>query len=232
MNLNEAFGAEQAAGYDDRFTSFAPFRASLFLSMRAFFSSLPEDAHILSVGAGTGADLMELASAFPKFTFTAVEPAGAMLEICRKKAHAAGVHNRCEFHEGFLSSLPPGKQFHGATSILFSHFIVDKKERRQFFSDISARLRPDGLLISADLSANLSSPEYDLLMPVWLKILGGGPEAERALRSAWASVGILPPLEVAGLIESAGFAAPALFHQTLFIHAWVSRKSVPGSSAQ
>ncbi|WP_264488307.1 class I SAM-dependent methyltransferase [Luteolibacter arcticus] len=46
-----------------------------------------------------------MAARFPGWRFTAVEPSGAMLDHCRKKATEAGIVDRCECHEGYLDSL-------------------------------------------------------------------------------------------------------------------------------
>ena len=46
--------------------------------------TLPEDAQILAVGAGTGVEISHLAAVFPKWRFTALDPSGAMLAECRR----------------------------------------------------------------------------------------------------------------------------------------------------
>ncbi|RYD68316.1 MAG: class I SAM-dependent methyltransferase, partial [Verrucomicrobiaceae bacterium] len=83
------FGPEQAAAYDARFAKFAPMRDALHLLAGSILATLPEDARILCVGAGTGAEVLALAQRFPHWRFTAVEPSAPMLELCRQKATAA-----------------------------------------------------------------------------------------------------------------------------------------------
>lgn len=218
---------ESAATYDDRFAKMAPMRDALHLVAGAVLSDLPEDARILCVGAGTGAELLAFARRFPGWHFTAVDPAAAMLEICEKKAVEAGISDRCVFHAGYLDTLPMGEGFHAATSILVSQFILDWDARRGFLEEIAKRLLPDGLLVSADLSADLSSEEYQTELAVWLNIFlytGMPPENVERLREVYGrDVAVSRRDEIEALIASAGFEPPLHFLQTSLIHAWFAK---------
>jgi hypothetical protein len=66
--------------------------------------------------------------------FTAVEPSGPMLDVCRPPAEAEGIASRCDFHEGYLDSLPAGERYDAATCFLVSQFILDEQERSGFFT--------------------------------------------------------------------------------------------------
>jgi len=81
-----AFDKAHAAGYDQRFAKLAPMKEALHLLLRLLFSEFPAEARILCVGAGTGAELLYLAQAFPQWRFTAVDPSAPMLDICRQRA--------------------------------------------------------------------------------------------------------------------------------------------------
>jgi tRNA (cmo5U34)-methyltransferase len=94
------FGKEQAAGYDRQWAKLAPIRAALHMLLRIRLSDLPDDDQVLCVGVGTGAELLYLAEAFPRWSFTLVEPAKPMLDICHQRAEAGGITSRCTFHEG------------------------------------------------------------------------------------------------------------------------------------
>jgi tRNA (cmo5U34)-methyltransferase len=72
------------------------------------------------------------------------EAQAAFYEICCKKVDEAGIASRCEFHEGYLDSLPRTEPFDAATSILVSQFLTGPNQRRDFFHQISRRLRPGG----------------------------------------------------------------------------------------
>lgn len=217
---------QQAAGYDERWAKTAPIRDALHFLMRAVFARLPADARVLCVGAGTGDEIVELANRFPGWRFVAVEPSGVMIDLCRRKAEAGGFADRCRFHEGFLDSLPAEAPFDAATCVLVSQFILDPEARIGFFRGIAERLRPSGLLVSADLAADIASPEYDALLRVWLDMLlsAGVPAAGlEQMRQAYArDVAILPPAQVEALIRAAGFDMPVQFHQAGLIHAWYS----------
>ncbi|HEY1122818.1 MAG TPA: methyltransferase domain-containing protein, partial [Haloferula sp.] len=146
------FGPEQAAAYDARFAKFAPMRDALHLLAGSILATLPENARILCVGAGTGAEVLALAQRFPRWRFAAVEPSAPMLELFRLKAAAAGIADRCEFHEGYLDSLPLAEPYDAATSFLVSQFVLDVEKRRDFFRQIAERVVPGGYLLDAELA--------------------------------------------------------------------------------
>lgn len=220
----EALFDQQAEIYDRQWIRMAPLRDALNMLVVALFSDLPADARILCVGAGTGSEILHLAEHFPGFRFTAVEPAGQMLEVCRRRAEAAGITSRCEFHQGYLESLPVTEPFDGATSLLVSQFIVDPDERVAFFRGIGKRLATGGLLASADLCADVTSAAYRNLLDVWLRMMLAAdvpPETVERMRVAYSSdVAVLPPDRVTGFMRTAGFEAPIPFFQGGLIHAF------------
>lgn len=215
---------QQAAGYDTQWERMSPVREGLYFLLEAAFATIPADARVLSVGSGTGVEIEFLAARFPQWRFTAVEPSGAMLERCRQRAVRAGFASRCTFHHGFLESLALDVPYDAATCLLVSQFLVDPTARVGLFREIATRMRPGGILVNADLAADVASPEYDSLLAIWLDRMssaGVPPEALARARAAYAKdVAVLPPARVASLIASAGFDAPTLFFQAGLMHAW------------
>ncbi|MBV9386532.1 MAG: class I SAM-dependent methyltransferase [Chroococcidiopsidaceae cyanobacterium CP_BM_ER_R8_30] len=223
------FDQERASSFDKMFAKLAPMRGALHLSIRLVLAKLPDDARILCVGVGTGAELIYLAQQFPHWQFTALDPAAPMLNICRQKAEEAGITSRCTFHEGYLDSLPASNAFHAATCILVSHFIMQRDKRRNFFHQISARLHPNGYLVSADLAFDMSTPAYksllELTMRMWQYAEVPAEEIEKMTSTYGQTLAVLPPQEVESIIASSGFDLPVLFYQTLLIHAWYAKRT-------
>lgn len=220
---------KQAASYDAQWAKTAPIRHCLHLLLRSLLADLPRDARILCVGVGTGDELLYLASTYPEWRFTAVEPSGAMLDICRQRAEKEGVASRCVFHEGYLDSLPTTALHDAATCFLVSQFILDQEARSRFFSGIAERLKPGGILASSDLASDVDSREYDILLHAWMNMMATAdisPEAVERMRKAYANdVGVLSPARVASIIEAGGFELPVPFFQAGLIHAWISRRA-------
>ncbi len=223
------FDQKVAASYDEKTALWASAREALFSFMRLIFAELPANARILCVGVGTGAEMISLAQAFPQWQFTAVEPAPAMLDVCRGKAEESGIASRCTFHEGYLDSLPASEPFDAATCLLVSQFIKQAEERSHFFGQIAQRLRPGGILINSDLVLGLSPSVHESLFEVWLRMLGGSgwsKEDIEKMRAAWRlNITALTPPEIEVIISASGFDTPALFFQTLFIHAWFAKRT-------
>lgn len=224
--MTTPFDETHAASYDQRFAKLAPFRDALHLVTRLALDGLPAKARILCVGAGTGAELLYLAEAFPGWRFTAVDPSAPMLERCRARMEAAGIASRCELHEGTVESLPKSEAFDGATALLVSQFLVEPDARRGFFAAIAARLRPGAPLMVADLAAPAAS---DGLLSLWKRAWRfadvPAEQVERIPESFGREVAVLPPPDVAALIGAGGFEAPMPCFQTVLIHGWTARRS-------
>jgi len=220
---------QQAAGYDERWAKTAPIRDALYFLLQSVFADLPSGARILCIGAGTGEEIDHFAKRFADWTFTAVEPSGAMLEVCRAKAAKGGYASRCRFHEGYLDTLPAEDGFDAATCFLVSQFILDENRRSDFFRSIAARLRAGALLASSDLAADVTSPAYDALLELWLAMMRGAGIPSSGLeqmRAAYArDVAILPPARVAAIIRAGGFGEPVPFYQSGLIQAWFARRA-------
>lgn len=231
MNSDElkAVFDQQAAGYDKQWVKMAPIYNGLYFLLESVVAGLPTDARILCAGVGTGKELLHLANKFHGWHFTAVEPSSAMLDICRREAEKAGIASRCYFHEGYLDSLPAGEMHNAATCFLVSQFILEKKARSEFFKQIAERLKPGGLLVNADLSAEIAAESYDALLRVWQSAMApsdASVEGLSRMKATYAKdVAVLSPASVASIISSGGFESPVQFFQAGLIHAWFAKRT-------
>lgn len=223
--LNKTFD-QQAAGYDNQWARLSPIRDALHLLLRSYFAELPQDASMLCVGAGTGAELAFLAGEFPEARFTVVEPSSQMLEVCRQRAEQEGFASRSEFHEGYVASLDADRKHNAATCFLVSQFLLDPQVRTEFFRAIAYRLKPGGLLASSDLVCDTSAPAYNTLLQAWMRMMAGAdipPERIEQIRQAYATdVVIVPPTTIESIFRAAGFASSVQFFQAGLIGAWIS----------
>lgn len=221
------FDQQQAANYETRWAPIMALRESLHLQMRLILHGLPAAARVLCVGAGTGAEVLALARAFPGWRFTAVDPSAPMLEVCRQRATEAGIADRCEFHACYTHELLPGEPYDAATSILVSQFITDRAKRVGFYRELAARLRPAGWLVTADLTTSPNG-QHEGLYAVWQQMMrhvGATEEQITAMLAAYGRDVAMPHAsELEALLAEGGFAHPVHFSQSLLIHAWFARR--------
>ena len=222
------FDKEHAARYDREFQKLAPFKDALHILTRSLLGDVGESANVLCVGAGTGAELLYLAEAFPHFRFTALDVSEAMLEVCKERVERAGFSDRCRFHQGPVASLPVAEVFDAATCILVSQFLVDVAARRELFSDIALRLAPGGALLSADLAHSFDDAKAQRQFHLWRRILEfsgrTSGDVDRFFSVVGKMVAVPSTSEVEQIIESAGFEPPTQFFQAGLIHAWSARR--------
>lgn len=222
------FTKEHAERYDERNKKLAPISDNLHFLIRLVLEGLPPHARVLSVGAGTGVEIISLAQAFPGWTFVAVEPSLSMLGVCRERMERAGLSHRCEFVHGFAQDLPSRADFDAVLAVLVAHF-VKLDERLSFLRNLTDRLRPGGYLVNAEISFDLDSVEFPLMLKNWesvQRLMGATPESLSILpRQLREVLTVLPPNELQRLILQAGISQPVRFFQAFMISAWYGVKS-------
>lgn len=216
------FTGGKAAAYDAARAPLAAMYGALHLCADAALSPLGEEARLLCVGAGTGDEIVHLALAHPAWTFAVVEPSPDMAALCREKARLAGIDTRCEFFEGYVDLVPEAESFDGALCLLVSYFLLDPVKRAALFTAIARRVRPGGYLINAELTADVSGPEYVVLRDAWVamhRAAGLGMTPDYLGRD----VAVSSTAEVEEMLRGAGFTEPTRIYQALLISAWQSR---------
>lgn len=217
------FPTSAARSYDEKNRQLAPISAALhFLTKLTLKTALPK-ARVLSVGAGTGAEILTLGETFPEWTFVALDPSAPMLEVCRERICAAGLVDRCEFIQGQIHDLPKLAEYDVAVSFLVGHFIP-RAERAGFYRGMTERLKPGGTLINAEISYDLDSVEFPRMLEFWREVqalMGATPDSLAALPTLLReTLTVLPPSETERLLREAGVANPIRFYQAFMIHAW------------
>ncbi|WP_102795616.1 class I SAM-dependent methyltransferase [Bowmanella denitrificans] len=219
--LDKAFNTDMAARYDSSRAHMQPLKDALHWQMQALFASLPEDAHLLCVGAGTGEELLYLARAFPGRHFTLVDPAAAMLARCQQKAHQQGIAQRCTFFSGYLHDMQDTTPFDAATSILVSHFILPLNERRAYYRQIARRLKPGAILVNADLSWDRQAASFADICQHWVALhQQAGMSTDPSYLNDQLS--LASPSQMQSLIKAAGFSTVTPFFQAMLVHGWYS----------
>lgn len=222
------FNKNTSEGYDERAQRTGSINDNLHFLIRLILQALPEDARILCVGVGTGAEIVRLAQVFPQWRFTGVDPSESMLDVCRKRLRESGVAARCELIHGYLADVGETQAFDAILCLLVAHFLKDPAQRQALFDGMARRLKPDGYLVHAEISFDLDSPEFDDIIGTWLamhRCAGATDESLAATpRLLRETIAVLPPAATEQLLRNSGFPLPIQFFQSLLIRAWYSRK--------
>jgi tRNA (cmo5U34)-methyltransferase len=98
------------------YASCFPFYETIHTAINAILRAvLGAESELLIVGAGTGAEILELGKTNPGWRFLGVDSAKPMLDLAKEKIDAAGLTNRVSLINGFLRDFPIGKLYDGAT---------------------------------------------------------------------------------------------------------------------
>lgn len=120
---------------------------------------VPENAHILIVGCGTGYELGYLLEKFPNWHFTATELSITMLDKAKQYIQSLNGSDRVNFILSNVNDLAvPDHTYDAALSILVAHFVT-YLDKADFFQAIYARLKPQAILLTFDLIQSSNSDE-------------------------------------------------------------------------
>ena len=219
---------EAARSYDERNRQLAPIVENLHFLIRLILKNAPVHTRVLCVGVGTGAEILSLSKSFPEWTFVGVDPSIGMLDVCRERLSNAGLLNRCELIHGYVQDVPPGENFDAALSILVAHF-VKREERLSFYQAMCGRLRTGGFLINTEISFDLDSREFPLMLKNWEAIqsmMGAAPESLANLAVQLRKMlSVISPVETENLLSQSGINLPVRFFQAFMISGWYGIKN-------
>lgn len=221
------FDPEFAREYDSKIRISCPGYDSLHAMIAHMLRDPSSDMTYLSVGAGTGAEILSLGKKFPHCRLIAVEPAQAMMEVCRARFVEAGLNNRVDYFNEKLETYRPDQMVDAASAIFVSHFIAGSDAKRAFFVRLANSIKVGGQLFTGDLVGDPLSSQFRLLFDTWMARLAaeGIGEADLAkARNLEREVPWIDESEYLDILEQAGFTRPVRFFQSLLWGGWVAER--------
>lgn len=221
------FNEDMAQAYDERNSKLSPIKEALHFSISLILQDLPKNSKILCVGAGTGSEILWFANVFPQWSFVALEPSESMLNVCKERITKGGIINKCEFVHGYIDDLPKQENFAAILSLFVGHFI-ENTQRINFFQNIAGRLQKEGYFINTEISFDLDSSKFPLMLKKWeevQKLMGATSESLLNLPHQLKEVlTVLPPSKTEEQMQQAGLKNPIQFFQALMICGWFCKK--------
>jgi tRNA (cmo5U34)-methyltransferase len=195
-----------AGGYDVEIRRFIPhYDDMIAIGVELLAALTPADAHVLDLGAGTGALSSAVLEALPGVRVTVLDVDPDMLgEARRRLERFAG---RVSFHEGsFLDPLPAAD---AVVSSLALHHVHDLRAKSMLYRAIHDMLPAGGALLNLDAAVTegprLSRLVFDSVA-TWMGDHGISDAEARDHFAAWAGEDRYFPLETElGALREAGF---------------------------
>jgi tRNA (cmo5U34)-methyltransferase len=184
--------------------------------------SVPDEGHVLVLGAGGGLELKVFAEAQPGWHFVGVDPSAEMLKVA--EATLGSLASRVDLIEGYIDTAPEGP-FDGATCLLTLHFL-SAEERLHTLRELRRRLKPGAPLVVA----HHSFPQTEREKARWLDryaafAVSSGistSNASNAIEAIGARLPLLAPEQDVALLRAAGFEAVELFYAGFTFKGWVA----------
>lgn len=190
--------------------------AALLLAER-----VPQNGHVLVVGAGGGLELKSFAQAQPGWTFDGFDPSAEMLEVAR--ITLGNLADRVSLHVGTIDVAPVGP-FDGASCLLILHFLT-VEERLRTLAEVHRRLKPGAPFVLVHMSMPSDEDERSLWLARYSAFAissGVDPDhANKASEAIRARLTILDPAQDEAMLKDAGFATVRLFYAGLSFRGWV-----------
>lgn len=221
------FNAEMAKAYDEKGPRLLVPGYEAFLQSIATLldAELSDDASILVMGAGGGAELMALAPVRAGWRFTGVDPSPDMLGGAQAKLTRAGYDARALLHVGYVADAPEGP-FDAATSCLLMPFIPDDGSKLDYLRQVHRRLKPGAPLLLVEGFAAREPEAWARYLKLYIThgLLRGAPDAHvKMAAGAQAGLHYVSAERQEALLAEAGFASIERFFQALYIHGWIAR---------
>jgi tRNA (cmo5U34)-methyltransferase len=184
------------------------------------------NANLLSVGCGTGVELITLGKDFPDWTFHGVEPAPAMAGVAQKNVEIQKLSDRCTVTQGYVDDVPEEVLFDAATLILVMHFVPDDGGKEALLHSIAKRLKPGAPLILADLHADVTGARFKQFLEIWRdwQLHKGMPAhiVERGFEHVVRDIQFISEERILELLHAAGFKTVEPFYGAFLFGGWIA----------
>ncbi|ACT58137.1 class I SAM-dependent methyltransferase [Hirschia baltica] len=225
--ITDFFNADMAQAYDERNSKLAIIQQDIHFLINLVLDKLPDQARILCVGAGTGAEILALSRIHPQWRFVALDPSKSMLDVCRKRLEQENLLDRCEFIHGYVEDIEDVNAFDAVLSIMVAHFIPPDA-RTSYYKKIYNLLKPDAYFISTEISYDLESEQFHAMLENWgqiQKLMGATPESLENLPNTLRNIlSVISPQATESMIKKAGFELPVQFFQNFMAYGWYAKK--------
>ena len=227
MDFQQERYAKGAAGYDERIRKTFPFYETIHTAINAVLRVyLGAESEILIVGAGTGAEILELGKTNSRWRFLGVDPAQPMLDLAKQKIQAVGLADRVSMFKGYVDDLPADKLYDGATVAMVLHFVPDDGGKLKLLSGVARRLKSGAPLVLMDAHGDLSAPESKLLLEAWKhqQNLAGGKweDIESGMKERMKTCHFVSSSRIEQLLAEAGFHRIQRFFQNFMLGGWIA----------
>jgi len=208
---------------------FAAYEPMFTMAYSALRSALRDDANVLIVGAGTGAEIVEFTKRNDSWKLTGVDPSADMLAIARKRVCEYELNDRVTLVQGYTSDLPEEPLYDAATCILVMHFLEDDGAKLSILEDISRRLKPGALLVLVDGFGDTSTPGFGNKFAAWKQFpVAMGMDRDfvedRAQSILMQRIKFVPENRIFSLLAETGFVHPERFFTSFFYGGWMAFK--------
>lgn len=222
------FDTTMATEYDRGVRRTLPTYDALFRLTQAYFrKNIGQNSKVLIVGAGGGTELATFGPENPHWTFTAVDPALAMLDLARGKTEQLSFIDRVHFVEGTIDEVDAESLHDAATFMLVLHFIQDDAVKLQQLKSIRKRLKRGAPFV---LSAMYGDPGSDALEELfslwkayWLDATSLTEEEVDEMERTVRQVSFVTEEKIVEMLRAAGFGGIVKFFQTNMFGGWVCR---------
>jgi tRNA (cmo5U34)-methyltransferase len=218
---------ERASVYDEDIHKIIPGYGALHSNaLHLLETSLPDDAFLLVAGVGTGNETVAAALRNPGWRVTGFDIAENMIKTAADKIERHGLTNRIELIHGGLDDVLQ-ESFDAATALLIMHFIP-YEDKLDFLRGINFRLKPGGVLVTADFTCDRKSYEFETFARAWEEYMLATTEkkeVDERLYHTRHDLDILSHHETLDLYAKSGFANTRLFWKSLVFSAYISEKA-------
>jgi tRNA (cmo5U34)-methyltransferase len=224
MDFVELFAGDRARQFEANIRARIPGYEVVLQTATAQIARSRTSGRILSVGCGSGQDVIALARR-PSYQVTAIDPSADMVTLAGERFRAEGILGidlRC----CTVSELPDEPRYDAALLCFVLHFIPDDGAKDRLLEQIAQRLRPGGELVLLDFCRTADHAADMRALRVYLEWFSRMPaaEADAYVARIRNELHLLAPEAYVHRGRQAGFSTVRTFYSSLHVRGLLFEK--------